>query len=60
MGAEVVVYEALHIVGGVLRYGIPSFRLPRNIIVREVQRLTDLGVRIETNKPIGRVFTIEH
>ena len=59
MGAEVVVYEALHIVGGVLRYGIPSFRLPREIIFREVQRLTDLGVRIETNKPIGRVFTID-
>src|SRR5204862_454815 len=44
--------------GGVLRYGIPSFRLPRDIIDREVKRLTDLGVRIETNKVIGKTFTI--
>lgn len=58
MGAEVVIYEALHVVGGVLRYGIPSFRLPRDIIAREIKRLEDLGVRIETNKPVGRVFTI--
>src|SRR5665647_86021 len=39
-GADVTVYEALHVVGGVLRYGIPSFRLPRDIIDREVQRLS--------------------
>jgi homotetrameric NADPH-dependent glutamate synthase len=58
-GCEVTVYEALHVVGGVLRYGIPSFRLPRDIIDREVKRLTDLGVRIETNKVIGKTFTVE-
>ena len=58
-GAEVTVYEALHVVGGVLRYGIPSFRLPRDIIEREVKRLADLGVRFETNKVIGKTFTIE-
>jgi glutamate synthase (NADPH/NADH) small chain len=58
-GAEVTVYEALHVVGGVLRYGIPSFRLPRDIIAREVARLADLGVRFETNKVIGKTFTIE-
>jgi homotetrameric NADPH-dependent glutamate synthase len=58
-GAEVTVYEALHVVGGVLRYGIPSFRLPREIIDREVQRLADLGVRFETDKVIGRTFTVE-
>ena len=58
-GAEVTVYEALHVVGGVLRYGIPSFRLPRDIIEREVQRLADIGVRFETNKVIGKTFTIE-
>ena len=57
-GCEVTVFEALHVAGGVLRYGIPSFRLPRDIIDREVKRLTDLGVRIETNKVIGKTFTV--
>ncbi|WP_223291720.1 NADPH-dependent glutamate synthase [Defluviicoccus vanus] len=57
-GAEVTVYEALHVVGGVLRYGIPSFRLPRDIIDREVKRLADMGVHFETNKVIGKTFTI--
>jgi glutamate synthase (NADPH/NADH) small chain len=49
-GADVTVYEALHVVGGVLRYGIPAFRLPREIIEREVQRLLDLGVKFETQQ----------
>ena len=57
-GAEVTVYEALHVLGGVLQYGIPAFRLPRSIIEREIQRLKDLGVRFETNKVIGKTFTI--
>src|SRR5690606_3543513 len=57
-GAEVTVYEALHVVGGVLRYGIPSFRLPRDIIDREVRRLQESGVRFETNKVIGKTFTV--
>jgi len=57
-GAEVTVYEALHVVGGVLRYGIPSFRLPRDIIEREVQQLREAGVRFETNKVIGKTFTV--
>ncbi|MFO1127263.1 MAG: NADPH-dependent glutamate synthase [Rhodospirillales bacterium] len=57
-GCEVTVYEALHVVGGVLRYGIPSFRLPRDIIEREVQRLKDMGVRFETNKVVGKTFTV--
>ena len=57
-GCEVAVYEALHVVGGVLRYGIPSFRLPRDIIDREVQRLKDMGVRFETNKVAGKTFTV--
>jgi glutamate synthase (NADPH) small chain len=57
-GASVTVYEALHVLGGVLQYGIPSFRLPRDIINREVQRLKDMGVRFETNKVIGKTFTI--
>jgi len=57
-GAEVTVYEALHVIGGVLRYGIPSFRLPRDTIEREVQQLRDAGVRFETNKVVGKTFTI--
>ncbi|HET7752556.1 MAG TPA: NADPH-dependent glutamate synthase [Anaeromyxobacteraceae bacterium] len=57
-GADVTVYEALHVVGGVLQYGIPSFRLPRDIIAREVQQLKDMGVKIETNKVIGKTFTV--
>jgi len=57
-GAEVTVYEALHVLGGVLQYGIPSFRLPRDIIDREIQRLKDIGVRFETNKVVGKTFTI--
>ncbi len=57
-GCDVTVFEALHVVGGVLRYGIPSFRLPRDIIDREVQGLKDLGVKFETNKVIGKTFSI--
>lgn len=57
-GAAVTIFEALHVVGGVLRYGIPSFRLPREIIDREVQRLRDMGVVIETNKVVGKTFTV--
>ncbi len=57
-GADVTVYEALHVVGGVLRYGIPSFRLPRDIIDREVQYLRELGVKFETNKVIGKTFSV--
>ena len=57
-GADVTVFEALHVVGGVLRYGIPSFRLPRDIIEREVNRLHDAGLKVETNKVIGKTFTI--
>jgi len=58
-GAEVTVFEALHVIGGVLQYGIPPFRLPRAIIDREVQVLRDLGVRFETNKVIGKTFTVD-
>ncbi|HQQ76907.1 MAG TPA: sulfide/dihydroorotate dehydrogenase-like FAD/NAD-binding protein, partial [Thermoanaerobaculia bacterium] len=57
-GAEVTIYEALHVIGGVLRYGIPSFRLPRTTIEREVKNLEALGVKFETNKVIGKTFTI--
>ena len=57
-GAEVTVYEALHVVGGVLRYGIPAFRLPRDIIDKEVRRLGEMGVHFELNKIIGKTFTL--
>lgn len=58
-GAEVTVYEALHVVGGVLQYGIPAFRLPREIISREIEGLRAMGVRFEVNKVIGRTHGIE-
>jgi len=57
-GCEVTVYEALHVLGGVLQYGIPPFRLPREIIFREIQRLRDMGVKFLTNKVIGKTYTI--
>jgi homotetrameric NADPH-dependent glutamate synthase len=57
-GADVTIFEALHCVGGVLQYGIPPFRLPRDIIDREVKAITDMGVKIETNKVIGKTFTV--
>ncbi len=58
-GTEVTVFEALHVAGGVLRYGIPSFRLPRDIIDRELAALEAHGVRIETDQIVGRTFTVE-
>ena len=58
MGYEVTVFEALHVAGGVLVYGIPEFRLPKAIVQREVDNLKALGVKIETNMVIGRVLTI--
>ncbi|MEQ1698829.1 MAG: NADPH-dependent glutamate synthase [Ilumatobacteraceae bacterium] len=57
-GVDVTILEALHVTGGVLRYGIPSFRLPREIIDREIAGLLDLGVKIETDKVVGRTFTV--
>ncbi len=56
---DVTVFEALHVVGGVLRYGIPSFRLPRDVIERELQQLRDAGVKFQTNKVIGKTFGIQ-
>jgi glutamate synthase (NADPH) small chain len=57
-GCDVTVFEALHVIGGVLQYGIPSFRLPRDIISREVENLKDMGVKFETNKVIGKTFSV--
>jgi glutamate synthase (NADPH/NADH) small chain len=58
-GHAVTVFEALHEVGGVLTYGIPEFRLPKEIVRREVENLKKMGVRIETNVVIGRTITID-
>jgi glutamate synthase (NADPH/NADH) small chain len=57
-GHNVTIYEALHVPGGVLSYGIPEFRLPNDIVENEVRRLVELGVRIECNVVIGRTFTL--
>ena len=58
-GCEVTVYEAFHEPGGVLRYGIPDFRLPNEVIDAEIANLKKLGVRFECNTLVGRLFTIE-
>ena len=59
MGYDVTIFEALHLAGGVLVYGIPEFRLPKAIVQKEVDNLKALGVKVETNMVIGRVLTIE-
>jgi glutamate synthase (NADPH/NADH) small chain len=58
-GCEVTIYEAFHRSGGVLRYGIPEFRLPDAVIDAEVENVARLGVKIECNTLVGRLFTIE-
>ncbi|HET9651907.1 MAG TPA: NADPH-dependent glutamate synthase [Usitatibacter sp.] len=58
-GCSVTVFEALHEPGGVLRYGIPDFRLPNAVIDAEIANLAKLGVRFECNSLVGRLFTIE-
>jgi len=58
-GCEVVVYEAFHTPGGVLKYGIPDFRLPNEVIDAEIDKVKRLGVRFECNTLVGRLFTIE-
>ncbi len=59
MGYQVTIFEALHAVGGVLRYGIPEFRLPRRILDIEMDRIRQLGVDIQTNFLVGRTATID-
>lgn len=58
-GHEVVVFEALHKLGGVLRYGIPPFRLPRKFLDREINTLKDLGVTFKTNVIVGKSITLK-
>ena len=59
LGYEVTVYEALHTAGGVLVYGIPEFRLPKDIVKKEIETLKELGVKIETNVIIGRTISVD-
>ena len=59
LGYKVTVYEALHVAGGVLSYGIPEFRLPKAIVNKEVDDLKARGVDIETDMVIGKVLTID-
>lgn len=58
-GYKVTIYEALHLAGGVLVYGIPEFRLPKAIVQQEIDNLKAIGVDIETNMVIGKVLTID-
>ncbi|MBI4839901.1 MAG: NADPH-dependent glutamate synthase [candidate division NC10 bacterium] len=57
-GVDVTIFEALHMAGGVLKYGIPEFRLPKSIVDREIALLEQMGVTIELNTVIGKLFTI--
>ena len=59
LGYEVTVFEALHLAGGVLVYGIPEFRLPKSIVQKEVDNLIAMGVKVETNMVIGRVLSVD-
>ncbi len=59
LGYDVTIFEAFHVAGGVLMYGIPEFRLPKEIVQKEVQSLRDLGVNIMTNMVIGKVLSID-
>ena len=58
-GYDVTVFEALHLAGGVLVYGIPEFRLPKSIVQKEVDGLKDMGVKFEMNMVVGRVVSID-
>lgn len=59
LGHEVVIFEALHAPGGVLMYGIPEFRLPKEIVQAEVDYIKKLGVVVETNSMIGRLYSVD-
>lgn len=58
-GYDVTIFEALHKAGGVLSYGIPEFRLPKSLVARELENITDMGVKLETNVVIGRSLTVD-
>ena len=58
-GYDVTIYEAFHTAGGVLMYGIPEFRLPKDVVQKEVQKLKDMGAKIETNVIIGKTILVD-
>ncbi len=58
-GYEVTIFEALHVAGGVLSYGIPEFRLPNTVVKNEIESLKALGVEIKTNMIIGKTFLLD-
>jgi len=58
-GYEVTIFEGLHAAGGVLIYGIPEFRLPKNIVKMEIDAMQDLGVKIECNAVVGKNITMQ-
>ena len=59
LGYEVTVFEAFHTAGGVLMYGIPEFRLPKAIVQKEIDALSQAGVDVQTNMVIGKVLSID-
>ena len=59
MGYDVTIFEAFHTAGGVLVYGIPEFRLPKEIVKKEVEYIKSLGVKIETNVIVGKTVTVD-
>ena len=58
-GYDVTIFEVLHKAGGVLSYGIPEFRLPKDLVAKEIKSVEDLGVKIDTNVIVGRSITID-
>ena len=58
-GYEVTIFEALHLAGGVLSYGIPEFRLPKTIVQKEIDELKNLGVKIDTDFVIGKTLSVD-
>jgi len=59
LGYDVTIFEAFHMAGGVLIYGIPEFRLPKAIVQKEIEMLQKLGVKIETNMVMGKILSID-
>ena len=59
LGHKVVMFEALHVAGGVLMYGIPEFRLPKAVVQAEVENLRKIGVEIEVNSVVGKFTTVD-
>ena len=59
LGYEVTIFEAFHTAGGVLMYGIPEFRLPKDIVKKEIDKLRQVGVKIETNTIIGKTLMVD-